>query len=193
MGHRSHLGTCFWQDAGETELGLEREMQSGPLATSPAPCPPLWWGHHVGWWDSWGYPRGSITHGPLENQGKAAGLWGSQTTSARMWVCPAHVPPRKDGRPQRSQVSEPPLPLWSRVKPPLLPWQRRGSSPVSLATSAGLEQVGVRLHPRTDPAEKGWATWASPGRGRLGTEIYAQEGNEDEAVGSNQVQMKFTV
>lgn len=36
-------------------VGLERETQSGPLATPPVPCPPLWWGYHVDWWDSRGY------------------------------------------------------------------------------------------------------------------------------------------
>lgn len=50
--------------------------------------------------------------------------------------------PRKDDRPQCSEVSEPPLPLWSRDNPPPLPQQRRGRYPVSPAPS---QQAGNRL------------------------------------------------
>ena len=88
---------------------------------------------------------GSITHGPLENQGQkkkgggGVGKKEKKKIKARLLACGAAKLPlpacefalhtcthRKDDRPQHSKVSEPPLPLWSRVNSPPLPQQRRG-------------------------------------------------------------------
>lgn len=111
----------------------------------------------------------------------------------RVEVCPACTPRKTTGHNAAKSLGLP-YPSGPEITP-LLPQQRRGRYPVSPAPS---QQAGNRLEsdymPRLTQLQKCWATGsAQDENSSLGTEIYALEENEDEAMGSNQVQMKFIV